>query len=180
VLDEIPGAYKDIDEVMANQADLVEVVHTLKQVLCVKGEPRLAKGQARFGLLRSCPGEESNMTATPLISVLELMCEYGCTRKTVERVLYNARLKPHRAELRTRGYTYYYDCERARYAMNIWRAKRRPPPSTPAPAAPPAPAPLVSMMSHEDRLKWVDMQLRRLVVILNARPQLAARPGVGG
>jgi tRNA-splicing ligase RtcB len=37
VLDEIPGAYKDIDEVMANQADLVEVVHTLKQVLCVKG-----------------------------------------------------------------------------------------------------------------------------------------------
>jgi len=37
VLDEIPGAYKDIDEVMANQSDLVEVVHTLKQVLCVKG-----------------------------------------------------------------------------------------------------------------------------------------------
>jgi tRNA-splicing ligase RtcB len=37
VLDEIPGAYKNIDEVMANQTDLVEVVHTLKQVLCVKG-----------------------------------------------------------------------------------------------------------------------------------------------
>ncbi len=37
VIDEIPGAYKDIDEVMANQTDLVEVVHTLKQVLCVKG-----------------------------------------------------------------------------------------------------------------------------------------------
>ena len=37
VLDEIPGAYKDLDEVMANQSDLVEVVHTLKQVLCVKG-----------------------------------------------------------------------------------------------------------------------------------------------
>ncbi len=37
VLDEIPGAYKDIEEVMANQSDLVEVVHTLKQVLCVKG-----------------------------------------------------------------------------------------------------------------------------------------------
>jgi tRNA-splicing ligase RtcB len=37
VLDEIPGAYKDIDEVMANQADLVDIVHTLKQVLCVKG-----------------------------------------------------------------------------------------------------------------------------------------------
>jgi tRNA-splicing ligase RtcB len=37
VIDEIPGAYKSIDEVMANQNDLVEVVHTLKQVLCVKG-----------------------------------------------------------------------------------------------------------------------------------------------
>jgi len=37
VLDEIPGAYKDIDTVMANQSDLVEVLHTLKQILCVKG-----------------------------------------------------------------------------------------------------------------------------------------------
>ena len=37
VIDEAPGAYKPIDEVMANQTDLVEVVHTLKQVLCVKG-----------------------------------------------------------------------------------------------------------------------------------------------
>jgi len=37
VLDEIPGAYKDIDEVMENQRDLVEVLHTLKQLLCVKG-----------------------------------------------------------------------------------------------------------------------------------------------
>lgn len=37
VIDEIPGAYKDIDEVMANQADLVSIKHTLKQVLCVKG-----------------------------------------------------------------------------------------------------------------------------------------------
>ena len=37
VIDEIPGAYKNIDEVMAHQTDLVEVVHTLKQVLCVKG-----------------------------------------------------------------------------------------------------------------------------------------------
>ena len=37
VVDEIPGAYKDIDQVMADQADLTEVVHTLKQVLCVKG-----------------------------------------------------------------------------------------------------------------------------------------------
>ena len=37
VLDEIPGAYKDIDQVMANQQDLVEVVHELKQIMCVKG-----------------------------------------------------------------------------------------------------------------------------------------------
>jgi len=37
VVDEIPGAYKSIDEVMENQSDLVDVVHTLKQVLCVKG-----------------------------------------------------------------------------------------------------------------------------------------------
>lgn len=37
VLDEIPAAYKDIDMVMAAQADLVETVTTLKQVLCVKG-----------------------------------------------------------------------------------------------------------------------------------------------
>ena len=37
VVDEIPGAYKDIDVVMANQSDLVEVVHTLKQVVCIKG-----------------------------------------------------------------------------------------------------------------------------------------------
>jgi tRNA-splicing ligase RtcB len=37
VLDEIPGAYKDIDRVMASQSDLVKVRHTLKQVLCIKG-----------------------------------------------------------------------------------------------------------------------------------------------
>jgi tRNA-splicing ligase RtcB len=37
VLDETPGAYKDIDAVMAAQSDLVEIVHTLRQVLCVKG-----------------------------------------------------------------------------------------------------------------------------------------------
>src|SRR5262249_41300291 len=37
VIDEIPAAYKDIDEVMSAQSDLVEVVDTLKQVLCVTG-----------------------------------------------------------------------------------------------------------------------------------------------
>jgi len=37
VIDEIPMAYKDIDAVMAAQKDLVEIVHRLKQVVCVKG-----------------------------------------------------------------------------------------------------------------------------------------------
>ncbi|KWR89154.1 RtcB family protein [Cupriavidus sp. IDO] len=37
VIDEIPMAYKDIDAVMAAQSDLVEIVHTLRQVVCVKG-----------------------------------------------------------------------------------------------------------------------------------------------
>jgi len=37
VIDETPAAYKSIDAVMAAQADLVEILHTLKQVVCVKG-----------------------------------------------------------------------------------------------------------------------------------------------
>lgn len=37
VLDEIPSSYKDIDVVMANQTSLVDVVHVLKQVMCIKG-----------------------------------------------------------------------------------------------------------------------------------------------
>lgn len=37
VLDEIPGAYKDIGHVMQHQRDLVETVHELRQVMCVKG-----------------------------------------------------------------------------------------------------------------------------------------------
>ena len=37
VIDETPQAYKDIDAVMAAQSDLVDIVHTLKQVICVKG-----------------------------------------------------------------------------------------------------------------------------------------------
>lgn len=37
VIDETPMAYKDIDDVMAAQSDLLDVVHRLKQVLCVKG-----------------------------------------------------------------------------------------------------------------------------------------------
>jgi tRNA-splicing ligase RtcB (3'-phosphate/5'-hydroxy nucleic acid ligase) len=37
VIDETPAAYKDIDAVMAAQSDLVDIVHTLKQVVCVKG-----------------------------------------------------------------------------------------------------------------------------------------------
>lgn len=37
VIDETPMAYKDIDDVMAAQSDLVDIMYTLKQVLCVKG-----------------------------------------------------------------------------------------------------------------------------------------------
>ena len=37
VLDETPGAYKPIDAVMRAQDDLVEIVHTLRQIVCVKG-----------------------------------------------------------------------------------------------------------------------------------------------
>lgn len=37
VIDETPAAYKPIDAVMAAQADLVDIVHSLKQVVCVKG-----------------------------------------------------------------------------------------------------------------------------------------------
>ena len=36
-MDEIPGAYKNIDEVMKHAGQLVEIEHTLKQVVCVKG-----------------------------------------------------------------------------------------------------------------------------------------------
>jgi tRNA-splicing ligase RtcB len=37
-LDEIPGAYKDIDVVMADAADLVTIRHTLRQIVNVKGD----------------------------------------------------------------------------------------------------------------------------------------------
>jgi tRNA-splicing ligase RtcB len=37
VLDEIPGSYKDINEVMNNQSDLVKPIYTLKQLICIKG-----------------------------------------------------------------------------------------------------------------------------------------------
>lgn len=37
-IDEIHAAYKDIDQVMADAADLVEIRHTLRQVVTVKGD----------------------------------------------------------------------------------------------------------------------------------------------
>jgi tRNA-splicing ligase RtcB len=37
-IDEIPAAYKDIDQVMADAADLVEVRHVLRQIVNVKGD----------------------------------------------------------------------------------------------------------------------------------------------
>ncbi|GGA35546.1 hypothetical protein CYANOKiyG1_53230 [Okeania sp. KiyG1] len=39
VIDEIPGAYKSIEEVINQQSDLVEVVATLKQVVCLTYSP---------------------------------------------------------------------------------------------------------------------------------------------
>ena len=47
VLDEIPGSYKNIDKVMSEQSDLVEVVHTLKQVMCVKGGNDMKKRRTK-------------------------------------------------------------------------------------------------------------------------------------
>jgi tRNA-splicing ligase RtcB len=38
LIDEIPGAYKDIDEVMEQSRELVKVEHTLKQIVNVKGD----------------------------------------------------------------------------------------------------------------------------------------------
>ena len=40
VIDETPGAYRDIDAVVAAQSDLVEMVHTLRPAICVKGRGR--------------------------------------------------------------------------------------------------------------------------------------------
>ena len=37
VIDETPMAYKPIMDVMAAQSDLVEILHTLRQIVCVKG-----------------------------------------------------------------------------------------------------------------------------------------------
>ena len=37
MVDEIPGAYKNLEDVMAQQTDLVETVHRLRTIVCVKG-----------------------------------------------------------------------------------------------------------------------------------------------
>jgi tRNA-splicing ligase RtcB len=37
-LDEIPGAYKDVDVIMRDAADMVEILHTLRQIVNVKGD----------------------------------------------------------------------------------------------------------------------------------------------
>jgi len=47
VVDEIPAAYKDIDKVMENQSDLVEMVHTLRKIICVKGFFLINRGEKR-------------------------------------------------------------------------------------------------------------------------------------
>ena len=45
VIDESPRAYKPVDDVMAAQSDLVEIVHTLRQFVCVKGLMRATREQ---------------------------------------------------------------------------------------------------------------------------------------
>ena len=49
VIDETPAAYKDIDAVMQEQRDLVDLVHTLKQMVCVKGPGTLIEGRSFCG-----------------------------------------------------------------------------------------------------------------------------------
>jgi tRNA-splicing ligase RtcB len=39
-VDEAPGAYKDVTKVIAQQSDLVEIVHTLRPLITVKGDSR--------------------------------------------------------------------------------------------------------------------------------------------
>jgi tRNA-splicing ligase RtcB len=39
-VDEAPGAYKDVEKVISRQMDLVEIVHTLKPIITVKGDSR--------------------------------------------------------------------------------------------------------------------------------------------
>lgn len=39
-VDEAPGAYKDIEKVITRQLDLIEIVHTLKPIITVKGDSR--------------------------------------------------------------------------------------------------------------------------------------------
>ena len=62
--DEIPGAYKDIDAVMENQSDLVDIVHTLKQVVCVRkaSDIRIAAVVALPPRRRSFLSEESQLS----------------------------------------------------------------------------------------------------------------------
>ena len=61
VIDETPKAYKPIEAVMAAQADLVEIVHTLKQVVCVKGWPAILPATGERSGVASCasPGSAS-------------------------------------------------------------------------------------------------------------------------
>lgn len=70
VLDETLGAYKAIDDVMAARSDLIETVHTLRQVLCVKGRsspnggmsfraPPAATGRGPSATFKNAPNQPS-------------------------------------------------------------------------------------------------------------------------
>ncbi len=66
VIDETPAAYKDIVAVMAAQADLVDVVHTLKQAVCVKGWSSMDSYPTRSKPVGGCSG--GNKWTTPMQS----------------------------------------------------------------------------------------------------------------
>src|SRR4029453_7050646 len=76
VIDETPMAYKPIDDVMRAQSDLVEIVHTLRQVICVKGwakqpaPPRWSRGAgAPSPLLSSRPRLATMTRSSPMFTV---------------------------------------------------------------------------------------------------------------
>jgi tRNA-splicing ligase RtcB len=82
VIDETPGAYKPIDAVMAAQADLVEVVHELRQVVCVKGgaHKRRSRNRPRRGKRAISSGEMPNAIAVYCDMIADRWPAHGRSR----------------------------------------------------------------------------------------------------
>ena len=110
MIDEIPGAYKPIDEVMANQSDLVEVVHTLKQVVCVKGEDRVMKiavmGAGAVGCYYGGMLARHEVTLIGRPQHVDAVQRGGCCsrRRIQERVPMHASTGPTRCAARARAF----------------------------------------------------------------------------